>query len=131
MKKIYALILSAAMMGSMFAQQLNPAQVGPAKGNTGRTIKVPTSSLRPFSVQSTNSRWYNYGDVTNAEITQTYPGTTSTLNGNYLFPDSTIKANFGGTYASPWIHYIGDVLDPTSSYFNDYAVLSQGQITGP
>jgi hypothetical protein len=88
-------------------------KIGPSLGITAPTMKAPKS------VSSLGSRWYNYGDAVNCSYTGTNPGTTSVLNGNYLFPDTSINAMFGTTKGTPWIHWLGDVFDPKSAYFNN------------
>ncbi len=128
MKKIFTLLTFGAFAGSLLAQQVGTVQT-PAHGRSVRRIALPPSSAHPMSVASTNSRWYNYGEAVDAQVSGTYPGTTAYAELNYLFPDTTILANFGGTYGGPWIHFLGDVLDPTSSYFNDHTVLTG--VTGP
>jgi len=53
-----------------------------------------------------------------------FNGTTmANLNGNNLFPDSTILVNYGTSgYGGTWIHKLGDFLDVTSDMFNSQAL---------
>ncbi|RLD41912.1 MAG: hypothetical protein DRI86_12575 [Bacteroidetes bacterium] len=58
-----------------------------------------------------NSQWYNYALCMDSLI-----GDIGSLSGNYLFPDTTIRANFAGTAdATPWVHSLACILDPKSS----------------
>src|SRR5210317_57868 len=61
--------------------------------------------------KSTYANWYNYGDAIDA------------LGGNVayyrstLFPDSTVQVEFSSGMGYVWQHSIGQVLDPTSIFF--------------
>ncbi|MDD3877875.1 MAG: T9SS type A sorting domain-containing protein [Bacteroidales bacterium] len=122
MKKVFLLI------SVVFIFQFAAAQgVMPITNNAGRDFSVLTG-LQNFSVakspKSNFSRWYNYG-----ETMDLFNGTTTpTLNGNYLFPDSTILVNYGTSgYSGTWIHKLGDLLDVTSDMFNN-VVLHPGEL---
>lgn len=67
---------------------------------------------------SDSTRWYNYGTAM-AYDALTIFGDTSQLYGNNLFPDSTILVDYGTEIAGTWIHKLGDVLDVSSTYFNN------------
>jgi hypothetical protein len=61
------------------------------------------------------SRWYNYGDAMDYQLNGSGQYTA-----NYLFPDSTMRVEYGGgVLGGTWIHKLGDVFDPTSWVFND------------
>jgi len=135
MKKIVTLILTGLVCGSLLAQQANQQQVNPigtqTKSAAGLSLPPHVSPLKIHSkaVNSIGSRWYNYGEAADVHNTGANPGTMASLAGNYLFPDTTILANFGTAISTPWIHFIGDVFDPKSSYFND--PLYTSTTTGP
>jgi hypothetical protein len=134
MKKIYTLVITGALCGSMFAQQgalQTVAPIGTQSTNAiGHALPVHISRLmvHPSSATSTGSRWYNYGEACDVHNSGVNPGTGSTINPDFLFPDTTILANFGTTVGTPFIHYLGDVFDPKSSYYNTtlYAPTSGG-----
>lgn len=74
--------------------------------------------------QSATSRWYAYWNYKDA-----FHSNIGTIYGNYLFPDSNITAEFsGGTFASPWVHGLANVLDPTASVFNDPLLTPAGEL---
>lgn len=72
-----------------------------------------------YKTTATESFWVNYGeakDVLN-------PGVAS-FGDTYLFPDSTVKAEFGDgsggtTLDYTWIHSVGNVLDVKSQVYKD------------
>ena len=65
------------------------------------------------------TRWYNYGMTMDTIL----GGGLYSLHANWLFPDTTVIAEFGGgTYSTPWIHALGDLLDVSSVNFNDASV---------
>jgi hypothetical protein len=121
MKKIVTLILTGLMCGSLLAQQGNLKLVSPIGTGLGPTFPMHATKFIPHAkgVTSIGSRWFNYGEACDVHNSGTNPGTLSTINPNYLFPDTTIKANFGTAVGTPFIHYLADVFDPKSSYFND------------
>lgn len=58
------------------------------------------------------SRWYNYANTLDSAL-----GGSSSLAMTYLFPDTLIIASFGTSAGAPWMHNVGVILDPTSSWF--------------
>jgi len=79
-------------------------------------IKGNGEPIRPNKLAGTpSSFWINYG-----WIEDSINGGLSVLNGNYLFPDSTVYVDFGGTLGHPWIHCISDVLDVSDPDFQNY-----------
>jgi len=96
----------------------------PGKTHTGRQIQLrpntlPSNTTRTAnpnpSTQTAVSQWVTYADAKDND----WGGGVSELNGNYLFPDSTVLGNFG-TYDYIWIHSIGDVFDPTAPTFANF-----------
>jgi hypothetical protein len=67
-----------------------------------------------YQTDRSTSWWLNYGIHADSVY-----GNVATLNGNYLFPDSSVLGEFGtGTWAAVWIHSLSQTLDPTSAVFN-------------
>jgi len=122
MKRIYLLALCLlACVSVTNGQNHFPVQQFPAN----RTIPFTKSYLSQsrFAAKTNSAmdstRWYNFGNAMAYDATTNY-GDSSKLHGNNLFPDSTILVNYGSQgYAAPWIHNLGDVLDVSSSFFND------------
>lgn len=76
--------------------------------NESQEIFIPeTVSIKNKSRQFV-SEWYNYGRtiMNNGGNCQYYK--------NYLFPDSTVKANFISHVSGVWKHSYGQVCDPSS-----------------
>ena len=126
MKKYLFLLYVGLFSFNLVAQN----SIQSVQDNDSRSFKInKTSNYNPLkksksSPKSSTSRWYNYG-----EAMEKYHGTTSPLYGNFLFPDSTIRVNYGTSgYGSAWIHKLGDVLDVTSAMFNN-PVLYPGEMT--
>lgn len=124
-------LLSLLVVGLIFAFNMNAQKTAPAqypKANFKKNLPVTFSQSKinkPSPVKSgkmlagsCKSRWYNYGETMNLWH-QINVGDTSQLTGNNLFPDSTILVDYAGTFGPPWIHSLGDVLDVSSSVFND------------
>ncbi|MBU0486800.1 MAG: T9SS type A sorting domain-containing protein [Bacteroidetes bacterium] len=121
MKKIYTIVVAFVFMSTIaFAQSTHYGIE-----QYGKTLPGKTSVYKPSHQVSraANERWYNYGFTMYDVLAK--PDIYWQL--NYLFPDSTILADFGGTFAPPWIHNIGDVLDVSSDMFNE-ASLYPGQL---
>lgn len=72
--------------------------------------------LKDRADKAMRSRWYNYA-FTMDDIFQ-----SSSFAWNNLFPDTTILVNYDTEYAGPWIHLLGNTLDPSSDWFNDNGV---------
>lgn len=70
------------------------------------------------------SKWFAYFDAVS-----TINGAASSLNYQYLFPDSNIMAYFGTTVGNPWVHNIATVLDPTASMFTQAATAGDIQVS--
>lgn len=124
MKKIY---LIAALFGfSAMANAQTAAPAGsPSLGKGAVKINKPAPRLlnkKNSASRSATERWYNYGETMDM-YWNVNAGTNSLLYGNNLFPDTTILVDYGSSgFSGPWIHNLGDVLDPTSAYFNDPSV---------
>lgn len=113
MKKLITLFSVIFLAFSMQAQVLIQ------NGHTNVPQKIQHSKINKTTLnkgtKASNERWYNFG-----ETMDIFYGNTSDLNGNNLFPDTTILVNYGTSgYSGPWIHALTDVLDVKSSMFND------------
>lgn len=115
------LILSA--IWSVNAQQ----SIAPSPKNKQFPKNLPMESpdkyfRRPNSASKTTavqSYWVNYGDAMN-----TLNPDVASFGNTYLFPDSTVKAEFGDgaggtTLGYTWIHNISNVLDIKSQVYSD------------
>jgi len=58
------------------------------------------------------SDWYNYG-----QMIYNLGGDVSYFR-NFMFPDSTVQVEFTDGMGNVWKHSIGEVLDPSSTYFD-------------
>ena len=105
MKRIITTLLTIIIATGLFAQQevKNFRDEMPAKMTEFKftnTVKAKQSS-----------DWFNYmRELMNIVSSMPYYR-------NYLFPDSTVRAEFGTGIGYVWTHSLGQVLDPTSNYF--------------
>ena len=127
MKKIYLTLMFFAIVGLLSAQQVdrvNVAQktavgeISQAELQTKVKSLKKAISLRNNNSKATQSRWYNAA-FTISELTE------EVSTSNMLFPDSTILVNYGTSgYAGPWLHSMGECVDPTSEWYEDAAQLT-------
>ena len=113
MKKIYSLVSCLALSGILSAQLSNQVNTQSQKINRswntqGKNTKTAINA-KTASIQST---WLNYNNDLAAIV-----GYTPAPSATYLFPDSTVQVDFGGTLGNPSIHSIGNILDLKSIYF--------------
>jgi hypothetical protein len=113
MKKVYLSILSLVFVMAAVAQ--NTVNF-PSNKVLNSNISNHAIKHNPSQAKSTNSRWYCYGETMNMVV-----GDVSELNANILFPDSTIQVQYSTGLGGAWIHKLGDVFDPSCTYFNDPA----------
>lgn len=111
MKNIY---LTIAFMISILFVSAQTLTVGPELTTPQSQKAAITKAVKAKSnSKDINSRWYNY-----ATTVDEFYGGVSSMERNYLFPDSNILADFAGTAdGTPWIHSIATVIDPKSEYF--------------
>ncbi len=115
-KRLLAITLAFASVA--FAQQATQTKVSTFKAKTLGNEKIDGSKIKRMKTAQINSNWFSY---VNAYETF-YGQQLASLNANLLFPDSTILVNYGGgTYAGPWIHSLGVVMDLQASPFKDLA----------
>lgn len=114
MKKVTLLLAIATLVGASATQAVTPV-------NGNRHAQKVVRSNKPFprfpAAQSTaaNSRWYDY-----SAMAETVSGGQATSGLSYLFPDSSILADFGTSgFSSPFVHKVATTLDPLSSRLND------------
>ncbi|HEV7232584.1 MAG TPA: T9SS type A sorting domain-containing protein [Bacteroidia bacterium] len=88
---------------TLLAQSPSTVQGYPRMANQ-RNLKTIQKSRASSAGQQ--SFWLNYG-----QLEDSLKGGISVLNGNYLFPDSSVIVSFGTAWDRPWIHCISDVLD--------------------
>jgi hypothetical protein len=81
---------------------------------------VPRTALNVAQDKKTRggARWYSSADAAGiANGSNLFD--QAHLNVNYMWQDSTLKGNFGGTSDNIWIKSVGQVLDPTAAVHND------------
>ncbi len=114
MKKGTLLVAIATLIGASATQAVTPVN-----GNRHAQKVMPQTrriTQSPASQSSAvNSRWYDYSAMAEAVA-----GGQSTSGLTYLFPDSSIIAEFGaGDYSNPFVHKVSTLLDPLSARLND------------
>lgn len=112
MKRIFTLTMSLLFTAGLFAQSIQPGPV-PVDQPMSKPTAAKQMMLQKNSNKSLESRWYCYA-VTMDDVLQ-----TASFNFNNLFPDTTILVNYSSGYSGPWIHSLGNMIDPTSDWFND------------
>ncbi|MCF8297715.1 MAG: lamin tail domain-containing protein [Saprospiraceae bacterium] len=123
MKKTYLTLAFIACIGLLTAQQVNSVQQVNSKKEVSEFSqaelqkKAKAEKLR-FHNRTTNtkaikSRWYNAA----FEIDNLLGGIAD-ISANNLFPDTNILVDYGSSgYSGPWIHSIGECIDPVSSWY--------------
>jgi hypothetical protein len=125
MKKIYSLACALTIGSLSFAQSqlisVKPGLLKPAKQAVFNKSTLKANNVKSANAKtaSGNAGWFNVG--TGAEALY---GATSSLNSNYLFPDSAGLGDFGGTYAGCWIHHLAEMVDFGSPVFGGSASTS-------
>ena len=113
MKKITTLFLFSGMISAGMGQSINFQPLNNSIPETLPTRINPHPPASPAAIDQV-SAWFNYGREISLAVN------SSAYYRNYLFPDSTVRANFTGGVSSVWKHSFGEILDPTSPYFPSY-----------
>lgn len=141
MKKSLYFLALILLSGAMYAQQLLPFV--PSAEYQNKAVKRVPYPKSPMLQQSSNAgakttvlgeRWYNYVEA--SQIVNSTSGLSSPFI-NYMFPDSTIQAQFGSTVGDPFVHGYALMLDPGADVFasnmvpgyNDLTILRGGTST--
>lgn len=121
MKKTFILGLTAFMCFGYGMQAQQKSMVNLSKEVSAKQLNKGT--FNPSNVHSNKktrggSRWYNEAEAQGLQtginlFDQDHMGL------NYMWQDSTILGNFGGTLDNVWIKSIAQVLDPRAPMFND------------
>lgn len=125
MKKIYSLACALTIGSLSFAQSqlisVKPELLKPAKQAVFNKSALKANNVKSANAKTAagNAGWFNVGTGAQALY-----GVTSTLNSNYLFPDSAGLGDFGGTYAGCWIHHLAEMVDFGSPVFGTDASTS-------
>jgi hypothetical protein len=121
MKRV--LLYAGVLFGiTLSAQQ--PVTPGPAVQTSA--IFDQNRYTEHYQTDRSTSWWLNY-----ALHADSVYGNVATLNGNYLFPDSSVLGEFGaGNFAPVWIHSLTQTLDPTSSVFQSAAGCTMTDVDG-
>lgn len=132
MKKSIYLLALVLLSGAIYAQQLMPFV--PSKDYQNKAVKrVPypkspmlRNSSSAAKTTTLNERWYNY-----VEASQTVNSTSGLSSPfiNYMFPDSTIQAQFGTTVGAPFVHGYALMLDPGADVFASSMLPGSGDLT--
>lgn len=133
MKKSIYLLALVLLSGAMYAQQLLPFV--PNKDYQNKAVKRVPYPKSPMLQQSANNgakttllnqRWYNYVEA--SQIVNSTSGLSDPFI-NYMFPDSTIQAQFGTTVGDPFVHGYALMLDPGADVFGSSMVPGSGDLT--
>ena len=110
MKKIIylSLFLLLANLSNLKAQHNLKSEVIPTS-----LTEQPWANEAREETKNVCNGWYNYGHEMYLISGNTLPHYR-----NYLFPDSTVKANFSTGVDHVWKHSFGEVLDPTSTFYS-------------
>ena len=103
MKYLFSVSLLLLNLSVALAQVPLLMQTNEVEENYINTSPAATMSNRQYV-----SEWYNYGRTIKNQ------GGNCLYYKNYLFPDSTVKADFSGSMAGVWKHSYGEVCDPSS-----------------
>jgi hypothetical protein len=113
MKKLFTLSMALIFTLGLAAQNLVPGGV-PAKSTVPDPVVLKDFAQKKNATKALESRWYCFA-ITMDDILQ-----SSAFNFNNLFPDTTILVDYGTSgFSGPWVHSLGNMLDPTSDWFND------------
>lgn len=124
MRKIYLTL--ALMIGFGWAMAQNQGGVIKTENEQiSRTeMNKISQSVKKFrdvrnqSTKATISRWFGYGFELDNQL-----GNIATAGANNFWPDTTILVNYSTGYSGPWIHAIGEALNPKSTIFNSSSAL--------
>jgi hypothetical protein len=106
MKKFFLPFFALLMVSGLSAQQGDMLN---HKGDIPE--KIQQFDMNQNAKLNQSSDWFNYmREIMNIATAMPYYR-------NYLFPDSTVMAEFSNGISSVWKHSVGQVLDPTSNYF--------------
>ncbi len=128
MRKIYLTLLMLAGFGMAFGQtNFIPLPSGKTLANqisTQKMNKIKTSvqkfrKAREINNKTMKSRWYSFAFAIDDVL-----GNPASAAANYLWPDTTVLVHYSSGYSGPWIHALGECLNPTSSYFSSTTELN-------
>jgi len=122
MKKTLLFGLSFMLFAGANAQQRAVKKIGSPLSSEQFNKREYVSVHNHFNHPKTRatSRWYNQAEATSA-VAGVNLFDAAHVHLNYLWQDSTMLANFGGTQDHIWVKSISQVLDPKSSIFNNSA----------
>ena len=112
MRKIYLTLVLA--MTITFASAQNVATGPSIDISDAQAISMKKALANRAETKAINSRWYDYASTMDAAM-----GNVSEMALAYLFPDTNILADHGGTFSTPWIHAASIVIDPKSEWFEE------------
>jgi hypothetical protein len=129
MRKIYLSL--ALIMGFGFAiaqSQIDVNLVENDQFTKGEMNKI-TQTVQKFradrkaSNKAVQSRWYGYGFELDNQL-----GNIATASANNVWPDTSILVNYGSSgYSGPWIHSLGEAVNPMSSIFQSATEMNINQ----
>jgi hypothetical protein len=113
MKRTITLFAALLFSAGLSAQGLQPGPT-PVGGKISEPFSAKQLMLEKNANKAVQSRWYCYA-LTMDEVLG-----TADFNWNNLFPDTTILVDYGSSgFSGPWIHSLGNMFDPVSTWFND------------
>lgn len=116
MKRTITLFAALLFSAAVFAQGLQPGPV-PSGDNLTKPFSAKQKMLEQNVNKTVKSRWYSYA------LTMDDVLGTADFTWNNLFPDTTILVDYGTSgFSGPWIHSLGNMFDPVSTWFNDGAI---------
>jgi hypothetical protein len=116
MRKIYLTMAMLISFGWAFAQT-NQISVIKTEANQP-TLADMANGVRKYvknrdaSSKTVKSRWYCFAFSMDEQL-----GNIAKVHANNLWPDSTILVNYSSGYSGPWIHALGEAINPASQYF--------------
>ena len=120
MRKLYFTLAMLIGFGWAVAQN---NQIPVAKTESNQISKTDMAKInasvkkfvknRDNSSKAVKSRWYSFAFALDDQL-----GNIATASANNMWPDTTILVHYSSGYSGPWIHALGEAINPTSSYFD-------------
>lgn len=112
MKKIYSILAGTLFVASAFGQA--PLNTSKFKEATKKSADRQTRTLNQNPSRSTIAN----ATVNFVDMSSNYYSSTPDYDLYYVFPDSTVNADFGGTYATPFCSSMAMTYDLSSDVIN-------------
>lgn len=128
MRKIYLTLALMLGFGWAMAQNQNVEIKKEADQLSANEMISLNQSVQKFRAERNTdskvmkSRWYGFGFELDNQL-----GNIGLAEANNLWPDSTVLVNYSTGYSGPWIHSLGEAINPKSSIFNSSTALNINQ----